>query len=99
LPLPDSPIDITLSDAPILRSLACERLCIQTVAGTCAVADMTCAAPVWPKDTNVHCGSPASSNPPTPRSISWLNVDGCTVVSNGYVVEDGRALPPWWPCP
>jgi hypothetical protein len=99
LPLPSTPIDITLSDAPILKSIACNRLCVQAVGAFCAVADADCAAPAWPKDTNLHCDSSSASDPPTSRAVSWLGVNGCTVIYDGYVVEAGRAMPPWWPCP
>jgi len=99
LPLPSTAIDITLSAAPILTSIACDRLCVRTVGATCAVADADCASPAWPKDTNVHCGFPYSPPSPMSRELAWLGVNGCTVMSNFYVVEEGRALPPWWPCP
>jgi hypothetical protein len=99
LPLPATPIDITLSDAPILKSIACERLCVQTVGEFCGPANATCVAPAWPKDTHVHCDGPSSSDPPTPRAIYWLGMEGCNVSNRVYVIEDERALPPWWPCP
>ena len=100
LPLPGTSVDVTLADAPILKALTCERLCIQIAGGSCAVADQSCAAPFIPKAAPVHCEERAPA-----RYISWLTIDsdsdgdGCTVTSHGYLVEEGRPLPPWWPCP
>jgi len=98
LPLPGSPVDITLGDAPILKTMACDRICLRTAVGMCAVADPDCAAPVLPADTSIRCAAPPLTEPFTPRAIDWLSADGCDAISNVYVVEDGRALPPWWPC-
>ncbi|HET6281326.1 MAG TPA: hypothetical protein VFH73_10175 [Polyangia bacterium] len=98
LPLPGSPVDITLGDAPILKTMACDRICLRTAVGMCAVADPDCAAPVLPADTSIRCAAPPLTEPFTPRAIDWLSADACDAISNVYVVEDGRALPPWWPC-
>lgn len=98
LPLPQTPIDIILSEAPILRTLTCENICAQIVVGRCAATDANCPMPDWPRDTNVQCdGDPTSSA--SARSITWLGADGCHLQTHVYVVEDGRPLPPWWPCP
>jgi hypothetical protein len=91
LPLPQTPIDLALSDAPILETMACNDICVQRgTMTTCAIADVDCGEPTWPKDTKISC--------PSPSEIQWIASDGCTVKVNDYVVDAGRAPPAWWPC-
>jgi hypothetical protein len=92
LPLPQTPIDLTLSDAPILETMACDRVCVQRgTSQTCAIADVDCAQPQWPKDTKLNCVSSTE--------VQWITSDGCSLTVNAYVIDAGRSPPAWWPCP
>jgi hypothetical protein len=91
LPLPETPVDITLNTAPFLQTMACDRVCVYRAPDRwCAIADAACVQPRLPADESPNCGSPTQ--------FRWLTADGCNVTTNDYLLEAGRAPPEWWPC-